>query len=375
MAGLYFHIPFCKQACHYCDFHFSTSLRHRPAMLDAMVRELTIRADYLDGQPLETIYLGGGTPSLLGECGLRQLLAAVETSFTWTDSTEVTLEANPDDLNTEYLEMLADSPVNRLSIGIQSFAEADLRWMNRAHNAHEARQCLELALAAGFDDLSIDLIYGSPTTPDEVWAENLAIAFDYPIPHLSCYALTVEERTALHHQVKTGQSPPVRDAHAAQQMEYLMAAAQAEGYEHYEISNFARMGRYARHNTNYWKGVHYLGIGPSAHSFNGHSRRWNVANNAAYIKTIEAGGQDYFEEEQLTATDRYNEAVMTGLRTMWGVQRTELEYFGEPYAAHFLQQATPFLEEGILVEQKEGFALSPHGRLLADGVASALFYT
>ena len=289
MAGIYFHIPFCKQACHYCNFHFSTSLRYKEEMVQAMLRELEARRLYLPDEPLDSIYFGGGTPSLLSEGELMAFFEAVNRYFRLSPKAEITLEANPDDLKPETLAALGRSPVNRLSIGIQSFAEEDLRFFNRAHDAHEARRCLDNARAAGFGDLTIDLIYGAPTTSHAQWAENLEIAFSYQIPHLSCYALTVEPRTALDHFIKKGKAPAVDEEQAARQFGYLVEATQAAGYEQYEISNFALPGRYAVHNSNYWTGAPYLGIGPSAHSFDGESRQWNVANNAKYLKAVGSG--------------------------------------------------------------------------------------
>jgi oxygen-independent coproporphyrinogen-3 oxidase len=374
MAGIYFHIPFCRQACHYCNFHFSTSMKLKTPVLDAMLKELELRHHYLEDKTLSSVYLGGGTPSLLNKEELHQLFVKIEQYFTLAGDAEITLEANPDDLNEEQLNMLADSPVNRLSIGIQSFFEQDLQFMNRAHNAVEARQCIENALDKGFNDLTIDLIYGAPTTSDENWAKNLAIAFEYDVPHLSCYALTVEENTALHHFVQAGKAPPVEEEKAARQFEYLMKVAKQEGYLHYEISNFARPGRLAVHNSNYWKGAHYLGIGPSAHSFNGSSRSWNIANNALYVKALSTDPPaSFYEREILSPADQYNEYIMTGLRTIWGVMLPQIANIHTAYKGHFLQNCRPFLEDGSMIQQGEKFYLSEQGRLLADGIAASLF--
>jgi len=269
-------------------------------MVASILAELALQKDYLEGKPLDSIYFGGGTPSLLDLKDMEQLFDTIHQLHTVASGAEITLEANPDDLTKEKLSDLKNyTPINRLSIGIQSFADADLTWMNRAHNARHARASLDDALAAGFQDLTLDLIYGAPTTPDAQWAENLRLAFEYEVPHLSCYCLTVEEGTALGTFVRKGQQPPVDEERAARQFEYLVDATAQQGYEHYEISNFARPGRYARHNSNYWSGEHYLGVGPSAHSFNGQSRQWNVANNALYIKDIEKGILP-FEREVLT---------------------------------------------------------------------------
>jgi oxygen-independent coproporphyrinogen-3 oxidase len=374
MSGIYFHIPFCKQACHYCNFHFSTSLRLKEGVISAMLKELEARRDYLPETSLSSIYFGGGTPSLLDEQDIDRFFKHIERYFTIEEGAEITLEANPDDLDHEKLKMLANSPINRLSIGIQSFKEEDLTFMNRAHNAKEARHCIDDALKMGFKDFSIDLIYGSPTTSDEDWATNLAIALDYNTPHLSCYALTVEEKTALHHFVATGKSPAVDEEKAARQFQYLMNTAKSAGYQHYEISNFALPGRYAKHNTSYWQRAPYLGIGPAAHSFNGLSRQWNIANNALYIKALEATPPlSFFEEELLSKDDRYNEYIMTGLRTMWGVNLAQIKELGEQYASYFQKHSESLLKEGTLRTDNATFYLSDEGRLLADGIAASLF--
>ena len=380
MAGIYFHIPFCKQACHYCNFHFSTSLRYKEEMVQAMLRELEARRLYLPDEPLDSIYFGGGTPSLLSEGELMAFFEAVSRYFRLSPKAEITLEANPDDLKPETLAALGRSPVNRLSIGIQSFAEEDLRFFNRAHDAHEARRCLDNARAAGFGDLTIDLIYGAPTTSHAQWAENLEIAFSYQIPHLSCYALTVEPRTALDHFIKKGKAPAVDEEQAARQFGYLVEATQAAGYEQYEISNFALPGRYAVHNSNYWTGAPYLGIGPSAHSFDGESRQWNVANNAKYLKAVgsgpplnEAKGLLY-ERETLSAEDRYNEYVMTGLRTKWGVHLDEISRIGPAFQQHFLRYADPLIAADKLESNGDTFTLTPGARFMADGIAAELFW-
>lgn len=385
MPGLYIHVPFCKQACHYCNFHFSTSLKQQGEMVQAMIKELHWRAAYLPTRKLDSIYLGGGTPSILTNAQLAALFEAIYRIFEVSPGAEVTLEANPDDLSLEKLQQLRHTPVNRLSIGIQSFSETDLRYMNRAHNAMEARHCLDHALATGFDDLTIDLIYGAPTTSDAQWQENLDIAFAYQLPHLSCYALTVEPRTALAYQVKHGQLPPVEEEQASRQFAMLMEAAAQAGYEHYEISNFALPGRHARHNSSYWLGEPYLGIGPSAHSFDGHSRQWNLAHNAHYRKWMaevdvahtppEALEGTLFEREWLSAANRYNEYVLTRLRTHWGCRLTDIAAMSPHFAAHFQALAAPFLASAEMLEEAGVYRLSPAGRLMADGIAATLFFT
>ncbi|HMO37885.1 MAG TPA: radical SAM family heme chaperone HemW [Saprospiraceae bacterium] len=382
MPGIYLHIPFCKQACHYCNFHFSTSLRHKPTMLEAMLQEIRLRRDYLQGATLDSIYFGGGTPSLLSTAELMRFFDTIFHYFAVAPDAEITLEANPDDLTVDKIAALRQTPVNRLSIGIQSFAEVDLQWMNRAHRADEAQICIENALAAGFDNLTVDLIYGAPTMPDAQWIANIQKVLDYGIPHVSCYALTVEPETALAHFVKTGKTRPVDEEQAARQFEILVQMLQTHGYEHYEISNFALPGRYARHNSSYWSGEAYLGIGPSAHSFDGGLvRRWNVAHNAHYWQymatTPEALSQlqgTLFEQEVLSPAQRYNEYVMTALRTMWGVQADHLWRMHEAFAAHFEQKVQPFIRAGQVQHFDQTYTLTAAGKLLADFIAAELFF-
>lgn len=399
MPGIYLHIPFCKQACHYCNFHFSTSLKLKGRLLSSMLKELELRKNFFSSEPelnespgsqkiegradrpaITSIYFGGGTPSLLSPAELERIFEAIYRDFSVAPDAEITLEANPDDLTETCIAELRRTPVNRLSIGIQSFAEADLQWMNRAHNAAEAQRCIESALAAGFDNLTCDLIYGAPTTSDVQWAANVQKLIDYGIPHLSCYCLTVEPKTALAHFIKTGKSPAVDDEKAARQFHHLMDTMEAAGYEHYEISNFAKAGCYARHNTSYWKGEPYLGIGPGAHSFRFNIRQWNLPNNALYVKCLEpaVSWSDLkgvvFEEERLSPRDRYNEYVMTGLRTMWGCRPEEMDKISDGFGAYFAKAAAPFISQG-LVEEREGvYTLTHEGKLLGDFISAELFF-
>lgn len=340
-----------------------------------MQTEIRLQKDYLEDKNLQTVYFGGGTPSLLTQEDIAALFRTIETHFTIAADAEITLEANPDDLTLEKLQQLKDTPVNRLSIGIQSFADEDLRFMNRAHNAGEAKACIKNALRLGFDNLTIDLIYGTPTTSDEQWMTNMDTVIDYGIPHISSYCLTVEPKTALDHFVKAGKAPPVDEEQSARQFEMLMQKMETHGYEHYEISNFAKPGWYARHNSNYWLGESYLGIGPSAHSFNGISRQWNVAHNVKYRKAInEDRLQDVLEIERLSTTQRYNEYVMTGLRTKWGCQLSKIQSFGEEYRIHFLKTIAPFVEDGRVLNQGDQFVLTKAGKLLADRIAMEVFW-
>ncbi len=374
MAGLYLHIPFCKQACHYCNFHFSTILRLKKDLLQAMLIEMELQRDYLGRAPLASIYLGGGTPSLLEVSELATLFERIYALFEVEPAAEVTLESNPDDLTLAKLrDLRQNTPVNRLSIGIQSFFDEDLRWMNRAHDARQARRCIPMSQDIGYERLTIDLIYGLPEAPDEHWTENVRLAMSFEVPHLSCYCLTVEEGTALAHFVRIGKIRPLDEEKAAQQFEYLMDETQRHGYEHYEVSNFAKDGYVAVHNTNYWLGRPYLGIGPSAHSYNGVSRQWNISNNALYIKAIQ-GGCVPFEQEELTMPRRYNEYVMTRLRTKWGCDRRDLANFGTPYLEHFEKEVQPFVDIGWVETANDTYRLTRAGKLMADHVSSVLFW-
>jgi oxygen-independent coproporphyrinogen-3 oxidase len=341
-------------------------------MVQALLREMELQRSYLQGGTLDTIYFGGGTPSLLDERDLGLLFEQIYRLFPVVANPEVTLEANPDDLTREQVRVLRKSPVNRLSIGIQSFAEEDLRFMNRAHTAGEAQDCLKRVQDAGFENITIDLIYGSPTTSDEQWKQNLEIFFENQIPHLSPYCLTVEPKTALDHFVRKGSVLPVDEEKASRQFEYLMDAMAARGYEHYEISNFAQPGWHSRHNSSYWKGEPYLGIGPSAHSFNGESRQWNLANNAHYLRAL-AEGKVPFELEALTPANRYDEYVMTSLRTHWGCDLEHIRSLPEDFSAHFLTQIQPFLADGHVEREGSVFRLTRSGKLLADRIAMECF--
>jgi len=373
MAGIYLHIPFCKQACHYCNFHFSTSLQRKSEMVSAIQQELELQKDYLKGEIIETIYFGGGTPSLLSQGDLEAIFASINQYYTVNKSVEITLEANPDDLTTEKLEILAASPVNRLSIGVQSFFEEDLNFMNRAHNATEAIECIQNAKNKGFFNLTVDLIYGSPTTSMERWQTNLQTIFDLKISHISCYCLTVEPKTALDHFVKTGKAEPVDEEQAAQQFEMLVEEMEKNGYDHYEISNFALPGCYSKHNSSYWLGKKYLGVGPSAHSFDGVSRQWNVANNAKYMTAL-AKNELPFEKEILTPTQQYDEYILTSLRTIWGCELNRISDFGEKFEKYFLKNVHPYLKNETVFEKEGYYFLTKNGKLLADKISMELFF-
>jgi oxygen-independent coproporphyrinogen-3 oxidase len=371
-AGIYLHIPFCKQACHYCNFHFSTSMRYKSEMIDAIVTEIELQKDYLNGLPLQSIYFGGGTPSVLETSEIELLLHQIYKFHEVLPNAEITLEANPDDLTETKLQQLSKTAINRLSIGVQSFFDADLKYMNRAHDVSEAINCIKNAQKYGFNNLTIDLIYGTPTMNNEQWRTNLQTIFDLNVSHISCYCLTVEPKTALEHFVKTGKSEPVDEGQAAEQFEILVAEMTKNGFDHYEISNFAKPDFYAVHNSNYWKGKNYLGLGPSAHSFNGETRQWNIAHNQQYINSLTQKELN-FELENLSKNDQFNEYIMTGLRTKWGVDLTKIETFGKEILIHFIEKCQPFLENQTMIQTENGFALTSKGRFLSDGIISELF--
>lgn len=371
MSGIYIHIPFCKQACHYCDFHFSTSLKKKELMLEAIAKELLLRKSDISDQ-VETVYFGGGTPSLLNEKEINHIVALIEEHYDLAEDAEITLEANPDDLTQRKIQALAISRINRLSIGVQSFFDQDLQYMNRAHNAAQARSSMELA-TKHFTNISIDLIYGLPHLSEENWKRNLEYAFDLGVQHISSYALTVEPKTALDHFIKSGKYQAPVDALTEKHFHILQEETKKQGYIQYEISNFGKEGFFSKHNTSYWKGVSYLGIGPAAHSYDGSYRSWNIANNAKYISSIQEGLLP-LEKELLSTEDRANEAIMTGLRTIWGVS---LEKIGKGkdgrYKKEILMQAEKYLEKGILYVKEEHLFLRPESYFLADGISADLF--
>ena len=371
MAGIYLHIPFCKQACHYCDFHFSTTLKNKQRVVDAICKELVLRKDELKDE-VKTIYFGGGTPSLLSENELSQIFKTIYENFSVLKNAEITLEANPDDLSEEKLFQLSKSLINRLSIGVQSFFEEDLKLMNRAHNAAEAWESIKLSKKY-FSNISIDLIYGIPKMTNQRWLQNLEKAFALDVPHISCYALTVEPKTALKTFIEKGIVPPVEDEVAQEQHQILVSETEKRGFMNYEFSNFGKSGFESQNNMAYWQGKPYLGVGPSAHSYNGKTRSWNVANNSKYIKAIEAKTLP-LERETLTKNDRYNEYVMTRLRTMWGIQLEEVEkLFGKKHLEYLLMQAQLHIKNDFLIMENNTLKVTKKGKFLSDGIASDLF--
>ena len=372
MSGIYIHIPFCKQACHYCDFHFSTSMGKKEAMLLALKKELALRKNEFSDEVVETIYFGGGTPSVLDIAEIASLIDTVYKNYTVTEHPEITLEANPDDLSETKIIQLANSRINRLSIGIQSFFDEDLKLMNRAHDAKEAEWCIKEATRY-FDNISIDLIYGMPEMTDERWRQNIEKALSFNVPHISSYALTVEPKTALASFIEKGLVKALDDDAAQQHFHILSDTLEAAGFKSYEISNFGKPGYFSKNNTAYWQQKKYIGIGPSAHSYDGDTRRWNINNNPKYIKSIEKGALP-MEKEVLSTTDKYNEYVMTGLRTVWGVSLPKIiSDFGKKYAEYLLLEAEKYLEDHLLYWDNDTLLATKKGRFLADGIAADLF--
>ena len=387
MSGIYIHIPFCKQACHYCDFHFSTSMKKKDEMVLALAKELEMRKDEFAQETVETIYFGGGTPSVLQISELRFLIDAIFKNYNVVENPEITLEANPDDLTT--LSVRAESRteaesrtifedyrsigINRLSIGIQSFFEDDLKMMNRAHNSKEARKCLEVATKY-FDNISLDLIYGIPGMSDGRWKQNIETALSFGIPHISSYALTVEPKTALNKLIQMGKIAEPKDEVASGHFMILVEMLEANGFVHYELSNFGKENYFSKNNSAYWLGKKYIGIGPSAHSYDGVSRSWNVANNALYLKSIQESKLPN-EIEILSVADRYNEYIMTGLRTIWGVSLDRIQNeFGQEYLDYLSKQAQKFLNDDLLFIENNILKPTKKGKFLTDGIASDLFY-
>ena len=373
MAGIYIHIPFCKQACHYCDFHFSTSLKYKDEFIAALIKEIRLQKSYLNGETVETIYFGGGTPSLLSADEINLLIGTITGLHGVSSNAEITLEANPDDLNKEKLQSLRQTDINRFSIGIHSFFNEDLEWMNRVHRGKDAEASIKRAQDMGFENLTADLIYGYPLLDSQKWKYNLDKVFELGIPHVSSYSMTVEPKTALASFIKNKKQPAMDDQQSAEQFILLMDAMQEHGFEHYEISNFCKPGHYSRHNSNYWKGVKYLGIGPSAHSYNGETRQWNVANNAKYIQAIDTGDIPA-ETELLSETDRLNEYIMTSLRTMWGLDLDKLNSIAAASSNHLITAARSFFDNQWILQKDRVIYLTQTGKLYADNIASGLFF-
>ncbi len=373
MAGIYIHIPFCKKACVYCDFHFSTSMKNKSELVECIRKELKTRKEYLETSHIETIYFGGGTPSLLEKQELENILETIRKEFIVAPDAEITLEANPDDLTFEKLEELKSCGINRLSIGIQSFIGRDLLFMNRSHTIKQAVDSVADAKKLGFDNITIDLIYGIPNLTQTEWKRNIEKALALEVNHISAYCLTSEERTAMHHDIEKGKYQLPKDDITSEQFHVLVSTLQENGFEQYEISNFSKIGHNSKHNSSYWKQKHFLGVGPSAHSFNGKTRHWNVSNNGRYIK---GANEDNWvaEEEVLDEKTRYNEYIMTSLRTSWGIDLDFLKQnFDSSFVSHFIKESKQFVIANSLLQNGTHFILSQEGKLLADGIASDLF--
>jgi oxygen-independent coproporphyrinogen-3 oxidase len=376
LSGIYIHIPFCKQACNYCNFHFSTNLERKADFLNALQKEISLQQDFIsNAEIIDTIYFGGGTPSLLSASELSEILTTIHQHFKVNSSAEITLEANPDDVNPNTLKAWHSIGINRLSLGVQSLETDELKWMNRAHHAQQSLQSIDDILNSSINNFSIDLIFGSPLLTDAQLEKNIRLLAGKNIPHFSCYALTVEEKTALYHDIKKKQSPAINNEHQAKQFLLTMDCLSELGYEQYEISNYAKPGMRSQHNSSYWKGKAYFGFGPSAHAFDGKiTRRWNVANNSLYIKNILAGNMVY-EEEQLNQLQQINEYIMISLRTIEGLSLTQVEVkFGTEISRKLRHLIRPFEIQGkVMVNENNHLVLTRDGKLFADGISSAMF--
>jgi oxygen-independent coproporphyrinogen-3 oxidase len=373
LAGIYIHIPFCKKACFYCDFHFSVSFRQKDEVVASLIEELKERKNFIGQEEVNTIYFGGGTPSVLSAEDISKILKEVNSQYTVNGNAEITFECNPDDLSKEYLEGLKLCGVNRLSIGIQSLNDESLTWMNRSHNVGQALQAIDSAAALGFRDMTIDLIYGIPMLTEQEWRQTLKRALAMPINHLSAYSLTLEENTPYNKLVEQKKYKKPNDDDASRHFEILLEEIKLAGWEHYEVSNFCKEGNYSKHNTAYWQNVKYLGIGPSAHSFDGKSRHWNVRSNKEYILKIQAG-ESVSESEELSTKDIVNEALLTGLRTKWGVNLAEVkELYKYDIAATYQSQITEWQQKDWLEMRNGILRLRADGFLFADYIASELF--
>lgn len=373
MSGLYIHIPFCKQACYYCDFHFSTKQQTKEAMVQAIIKEIQLQTCYLTNSSLETVYFGGGTPSLLTAQQIQEIFDTIYKHYSVSTNVEITLEANPDDLTPDVLKYLKQSPINRLSIGIQSFDEGHLRYMNRAHTAIEAEICVKRAQDIGFQNLTVDLIYGIPHPDHSIWEIDLQKAISLEIPHISAYCLTIEPQTVFGKWVKQKKIKPIDEEFSAVQFEMMIQRLEKAGFEQYEISNFARNNQYARHNSSYWLQKQYLGIGPSAHSYNGINRQFNISSNPAYIQSI---GQDIIPctVETLKASEQINDYLLTSLRTRWGC---DLDFLQKKWGHNLLEENKEdikiYMDKGLLSQDKNILRLTKTGKLLADEITAVLF--
>lgn len=377
MAGIYIHIPFCKQACHYCNFHFSTTFEsYRIPLIKSLQKEIIQRKDFFGttSQRVNSVYFGGGTPSLLHQQELNEIMGVIWSTFNIDADAEVTLEANPDDLSKEYLSFLRDTPVNRLSIGIQSFNQDDLRYLNRAHDKQQAIRSLKMAAMMGFPAVSADLIFGIPTSSVKRLEHDARLFADLGVEHISAYGLTIEPKTALERLIHLKKTKSADELQSAIEMEWLMDYLPSIGYHQYEISNYSIPGAEARHNSSYWEGKPYLGIGPSAHSYKAPVRSWNISNNMSYIKGLSAD-ENISISEELTTADAYNEYVMTSLRTSKGACSLHIQQqFGETYLNYFSNHIHQLVEDGRAIRQDNRIVLTKYGKLFCDLISQSLFY-
>lgn len=372
MAGVYVHIPFCKKLCSYCDFYHVIAPAVTTGFTEALVMEISLRKDYLGSEPVNTIYFGGGTPSVFSAGDLGVIMTAIRDGFNIEDGSEITVELNPDDVTPGYLSELRQVGFNRISMGVQSWRDADLKLLNRRHDSARARQALEDCLSAGFDNISIDLIYGIPGMTPEVWASNLDITFSFDIRHLSAYHLTFERATVLWKMLERGAISEVDEDLSSQHFNILLKKSADAGFIQYEISNFGKPGYFSRHNSNYWRQVNYIGLGPSAHSFNGFSRQWNKSDLKKYIKAIHSGILDY-ESEELDVKTRFNEYIMTSLRTMWGIDLDYVERIFDKESYDYIQSmSAKFREYGLMKEEKNTLILTDQGKMISDNIISEL---
>lgn len=374
MAGLYIHIPFCAKRCLYCDFFSNTDMRYKEAYIQTIIEEMKQRQLYIEGEPIETIYFGGGTPSQLKAADFELIFEAIYQLFNTDSCKEITLEANPDDMTPDYIKSIRTLPFNRISMGVQSFQDKDLRFLNRRHNSQQAKQAVALCQEQGITNISIDLIYGLPGQTLKEWEENLAEAIQLQIPHISAYHLIYEEGTALYKLLEAGKITPIEEDLSVTLFSTLINRLKEAGYLHYEISNFARPGCFSQHNSSYWTGKRYLGIGPSAHSYNGESRQWNISSLPLYIKGIDTHTPE-IEMEELDIHTRYNDFIITGLRTMWGIRLNDIRtLFGEDKLSYLNQQAKSYLQKGLLLQQNDTLTLSKEGIFISDGIMSDLLW-
>ena len=374
MSGIYIHIPFCKQACHYCDFYFSTSLQNKELLVKSILLELDSRINYLPNKSIETIYFGGGTPSLLSEKESFLILEKIHKQYNVSKQAEITFECNPDDLSNDKLKELKRLEVNRLSIGLQSFDEEELKWMNRAHTAAESEACVKKAQDRGFENITIDLIYGSKFSNLSNWKKTLDKVIALDIKHISSYNLTIEDKTKLGHDFKVKKEVAIDDEKSSELFLEMIDRLEKNNFIHYEISNFGKDGFFSTHNSNYWKGKHYIGLGPSAHSFDGVSRQWNVSNNNQYMKQLSENSTNYFEKEILTEKERFNEYILVSLRTIWGIDLIYLKTnFNSDFTKMFLRQIDNYIKQQLVVVNGTTYCLTENGKLLADKIASDLF--